>query len=70
MYAFKLLYNARTVPLTICQYSASKAQEVHNVTPSALVLKNYGNLPAHFRWQQKNDPEKVICKFEPASGVI
>jgi len=34
------------------------------------VLKNYGNLPAHFRWQQKNDPEKVICKFEPASGVI
>lgn len=37
---------------------------------AALVLKNYGNLPAHFRWQQKNDPDRVICKFEPASGVI
>lgn len=37
---------------------------------AALVLKNYGNLPAHFRWQQKNDPERVIAKFEPASGVI
>lgn len=37
---------------------------------SSLVLKNYGNLPAHFRWQQKNDPDTIIARFEPAAGVI
>jgi hypothetical protein len=36
----------------------------------SLVLTNFGNLPAHFRWDQKNDPERCIVKFEPASGVI
>lgn len=33
-------------------------------------MKNYGNLPAKFRWTQKNDPDKIVCLFEPASGVI
>jgi hypothetical protein len=33
-------------------------------------MKNYGNLPAHFRWMQKNDLEKTVCSFEPSSGVI
>ena len=37
---------------------------------SSLVLKNYGNLPAHFRWEQMNDAEKCIAQFEPGSGVI
>jgi hypothetical protein len=36
----------------------------------SLVLTNYGNLPAHFRWDQKNDPERTVVKFEPSSGVI
>lgn len=35
-----------------------------------MILKNYGNLPTHFRWQQKNDPERCITKFEPSSGII
>lgn len=35
-----------------------------------VVIKNYGNLPAHFRWQKYDDPEKCIAKFEPNSGVI
>lgn len=25
---------------------------------SSLVLYNYGNLPAHFRWENINDPER------------
>jgi len=37
---------------------------------ACLTLKNYGNLPAHFRWGNVNDPESVVCSFEPNSGVI
>lgn len=32
---------------------------------SSLVLKNYGNLPAHFKWENINNPERIICTFEP-----
>lgn len=35
-----------------------------------ITLKNYGNLPAHFRWQRYNDEERCVAKFEPSSGVI
>jgi hypothetical protein len=35
-----------------------------------VVMKNYGNLPAHFRWQRYNDPERLVANFEPSSGVI
>jgi hypothetical protein len=35
-----------------------------------MVLHNFGNLPAHFRWDQKQDPDKCVVKFEPSSGVI
>lgn len=27
-------------------------------------------MPAHFRWEPKNDPERIIAKIEPSSGVI
>lgn len=37
---------------------------------STIVMKNYGNLPAHFRWVQPNDLERCVAKFEPATGVI
>jgi len=36
----------------------------------SLVIKNYGNLPAHFKWKDINDPERVVCQFEPNRGVI
>jgi hypothetical protein len=36
----------------------------------ALKLKNYGNLPAKFRWEEINDPKRYIVKFEPSKGVI
>ena len=35
-----------------------------------IVMKNYGNLPAHFRWQTYDDPNRCIARFEPNSGVI
>ena len=34
------------------------------------MLKNYGNLPAHFRWENVHDPDRVICQFEPHAGTI
>jgi hypothetical protein len=32
---------------------------------ASLVLKNYGNLPAIFKWKNINDPNRVVCQFEP-----
>lgn len=32
---------------------------------ASLVLKNYGNLPSYFRWNNVNEPDRVICTFEP-----
>jgi len=37
---------------------------------ASLVLKNYGNLPAHFRWKDINEPDRVVCNFEPSRGII
>lgn len=28
---------------------------------AALLLKNYGNLPAYFKWVNVNDPERVVA---------
>ena len=35
-----------------------------------LVLKNYGNLPALFHWQEKIEPDRIIARFEPARGIV
>lgn len=35
-----------------------------------IVLKNYGNIPAQFSWEEKIDPEKIIARFEPKRGII
>jgi len=36
----------------------------------ALTLKNFGNLPAKFEWEEKNDPKSYIVHFDPNHGVI
>lgn len=36
----------------------------------AITLRNYGNLPAIFHWEEKVDPEKIIARFEPSKGVV
>ena len=33
-------------------------------------MKNFGNLPAHFCWEEKVDSETIIARFEPSRGVI
>ena len=36
----------------------------------SIVLKNYGNLPAQFSWEEKVDPERISARFEPRRGII
>ena len=35
-----------------------------------IVLKNYGNIPVQFQWDEKMIPDRVYAQFEPARGVI
>lgn len=37
---------------------------------ASLILKNYGNLPATFRWENINEPDRVVAHFEPHAGTI
>ena len=34
------------------------------------MLKNYGNLPAKYKWDEVNDPERMIIRFDPPRGTI
>jgi hypothetical protein len=36
----------------------------------SIVLKNYGNLPAQFAWEEVADIERISARFEPRRGVI
>ena len=36
----------------------------------ALELVNYGNLPVYFNWEDVDDPERAVARFEPKKGVI
>ena len=36
----------------------------------ALELVNYGNLPVYFDWEEVDDPERAVARFEPRKGVI
>lgn len=38
--------------------------------PQALELVNYGNLPVYFNWEEVDDPERAVARFEPRKGVI
>ena len=33
-------------------------------------MKNFGNLPAVFHWEEKMDGERVVARFEPSRGTI
>lgn len=35
-----------------------------------IILKNYGNIPAQFAWEEKLDTEKIVARFEPKRGLI
>lgn len=36
----------------------------------SLELVNYGNLPVYFNWENVDDPERAVARFEPKRGVI
>ena len=36
----------------------------------ALELVNYGNLPVYFNWEDVDDQERAVARFEPRKGVI
>jgi hypothetical protein len=36
----------------------------------SITIKNYGNLPALFHWEEIIDQEHIIARFEPARGII
>ncbi len=36
----------------------------------ALELVNYGNLPVYFNWEDVDDPDRAVARFEPKKGVI
>lgn len=38
--------------------------------PEAVILKNYGNLPAKFDWNEKMIPDQLKVQFDPVKGVI
>ena len=50
----------------VCEYINPQSRHAK----SSIVLTNYGNLPAYFRWEPKNDPDRIVAKIEPSSGVI
>jgi hypothetical protein len=33
-------------------------------------LKNYGNIPAQFAWEEKINQDKIVARFEPKRGII
>lgn len=36
----------------------------------SVILRNYGNIPAQFQWEEKYEQEVIIARFEPQRGVI
>ena len=36
----------------------------------AITLRNYGNIPALFQWEEKYDSDRIIARFEPSRGTI
>jgi hypothetical protein len=45
-------------------------QTIDSGSQHCLVLKNYGNLPALFHWQEEAEPDHIVAYFEPARGTI
>jgi hypothetical protein len=36
----------------------------------AIELVNYGNLPVKFKWEEKNEKNRIASAFEPSEGII
>ena len=71
--------NANIQKLKVClnRYSvdlgkiyAGIKQTIDSSHPQAIILKNYGNIPAKFQWNEKIVPDQLKTMFEPARGTI
>ena len=45
-------------------------QFINSQHSEAVVLRNYGNIPAKFQWNEVVIPEKLRVQFDPARGTI
>jgi len=44
--------------------------EVGKNKHQSLELVNYGNLPCHFKWEERNEKGVIASSFEPSEGTI
>ena len=49
---------------------AGVAEKVDIDHKQSIVLKNYGNIPAQFSWEEKVEPDRIVARFEPKRGII
>ena len=56
--------------VTLGKIYAGVQEKIESDHKQSIVLKNYGNLPATFQWEEIVNPERLIIRFEPRRGVI
>jgi len=49
---------------------AGVTEVVDHDNKQSILLKNFGNIPALFHWEEKYDLDNVIARFEPSRGTI
>lgn len=45
-------------------------QNIDSRHSQSIVLRNYGNIPAKFQWNEKIIPDRIKVQFDPARGTI
>lgn len=45
-------------------------QNIDSRHTQAIVIRNYGNIPAKFQWNEKVIPDQIKVQFDPARGTI
>lgn len=73
----RLNANIQKVKICLNRYSvdlgkiyAGIKQSIDKGHSQAVVLKNYGNIPAKFQWNEKVIPDQIKVMFDPARGTI
>ena len=73
----KLNANIQKIKVCLNRYSldlgkiyAGIKQRINANHEQCIMLKNYGNIPAKFQWNEKMIPDKLKIQLEPARGTI
>lgn len=56
--------------LNLGKIYAGIKQNINSHHEQAVVLRNYGNIPAKFQWNEKVIPDRIKVQFDPARGTI